>query len=335
MNSLRHDFSFAAFALSALTAISAIFAIPTNANAQAYPNKPIKIIVPAPPGGSADVIARMLSQKLSESLGQQLIVENRAGDHNNIGASLAARSPADGYTWVLLPDSVVTRSPHLQKLPFDVFKDFTPVTMLATVPFALAVHPSLPVKDVAELIVYAKSNPGKLSYGSSGNSSVQQMLTELIKYTAGGISILHVPYKGSAQTITDLLAGRIQVMVGAAGQLAPFIKDGRLRLLASAGAFRYPEFPSTPTIAEQLPAFGARLGDPWIGLYMPVGVPKEIVARVNAAAIRVLNAPETKSSLASKGFDVVTSSPERLATIQREDYENWGKLIREADIKSD
>lgn len=306
-----------------------------SANAQSYPTKPIKIIVPAPPGASADILARVLSQKLADSWGQPFIVENRVGDNANIGADLAAKSPGDGYTWVPLPDSTVARSPHLGKLPFDVFKDFTPITQLATVPFALAVHPSLPVKSVTELIAYTKANPGKLSYGSSGNGSVQHMLTELLKYSAGGIDLLHVPYKGSGQTVTDLIGGRLQVMIGSAGQLAPFVKDDRLRLLASAGAVRLPEFPMVPTIAEQLPAFGTRLGDPWIGLFMPANVPKAIVTKVNAEVVRVFNLPDIKSSLASKGFDVATSTPEGLATIVREDYASWGRVIREAGVKAE
>ncbi|MEO7241895.1 MAG: tripartite tricarboxylate transporter substrate binding protein [Variovorax sp.] len=310
-----------------------VMALSMAANAQTYPDKRIRIIVPAPAGGSADVLARVLSQKLMEVWEQPIIIENRIGDHNNIGTNVAAKSPGDGYTWVLLPDSVVARSPHLGPLPFDIFRDFTPITELATVPFVLVVNPSVPVESVQELVAYAKANPGTLSYGSSGNGSVQHMLSELIKYSAGGFDMLHVPYKGSSQTITDLVAGRIQVMVGAAGQLTPFVKDGRLRLLASAGAARLPDFPSTPTIAEQLPAFGTRMGDPWIGLYMPANVPKDIVAKVNAEVVRVMNSPDVKSSLAAKGFDVVTTTPEAMAAIGREDYASWGRMIRDAGVK--
>jgi len=313
-----------------------VIAFSMTAHGQSYPTKPITIIAPAPPGSSVDVLARVLSQNLAQSWGQPVIVENRPGDNANVGAVIAAKSPGDGYTWVLLPDSTVARSPHLGKLPFDVFKDFTPVTLLATVPFALVIHPSLPVKGVTELIAYAKANPGKLSYGSSGNGSAAHMLTELFKYSAGGIDLLHVPYKGSSQTIIDLVAGRIQVFIGATRQLTPFIKDDhRLRLLASAGARRLPAFPMVPIIAEQLPAFGTRLGDPWIGLYMPANVPKEIVLKVNAEVVRLLNAPDTKSNLASNGFDVATSSPEGLASITREDYASWGRVIREAGLKAD
>ncbi len=316
-----------------LCSIGAVLAF--GAAAQTFPSKPIRIIVPAPAASSADVLARVLSQKIQESWGQPVVVDNRVGDHNNLGVAIASKTPADGYTWVLIPDSTMARSPHLQKLSFDVFKDFTPVTQLATVPFSLVVNPSVPVNSLTELVQYAKANPGKLSYGSSGNGSVQHMLTELIKYTAGGIDILHVPYKGSSQTITDLVGGRIQVMVGATGQLAPFVKEGRLKILASAGAARSPDFPSVPIISEELPAFGKRLGDPWIGLYLPANVPNEIIMKINAEVVRILNAPDMKASLAAKGFDVSTTTPEALGKIGREDFASWGKVIKEANVKAD
>lgn len=300
-------------------------------NASAYPARPIKFVVPITPGGSNDVVARTIAQKLTELWGQPVTVDNKPGAGMNLGADIVAKSASDGYTWLLGANNIFVTNPHVGKTPFDVFKDFTPISQVALVPFVLVVHPSVPARNVAELVEYAKRNPDKLNYGSSGNGSPQQLATEMLNYAAG-IKIQHVPYKGAVPAITDLLAGRIQVFIGAVNSLLPHIRDGKLRMLAGAGGKRFVAFPELPAIAETVP--GVAL-DVWLGVFMPAGVPKDIVAKANADIGRVLQMPDIKNSLASQGIEAVTSTPDALSTIIRDDFARWGKVIREADIKAD
>lgn len=311
--------------LSGLT--SGVFA----QNSVNYPTRPIKFVVPITPGGSNDVVARTVAQKLTEMWGQPMTVENKPGAGMNLGADFVAKSPPDGYTWLLGANNIFVTNPHVGKTPFDVFKDFSPVSQVAVVPFVLVVHPSVPARNVAELVEYAKRNPDKLNYGSSGNGSPQQLATEMLNYAAG-IKIQHVPYKGAVPAITDLLGGRIQVFIGGVNSLLPHVRDGKLRMLAGAGGKRFVAFPDLPAIAETVP--GVAL-DVWLGVFMPAGVPKAIVAKANADITRVLQSPEVKANLAAQGIEAATSSPETLSAMIRDDYARWGKVIREADIKAD
>ena len=305
--------------------------IPCAAWAQPYPSKPIRFIVPITPGGSNDVLARTIAQKLSEAWRQPVVVENKPGAGMNLGADMVAKSPADGYTWLLGANNIFVTNPHVGKMPFDVFKDFTPVTQVALVPFVLVVNPALPVKNVAELVEYAKKNPTAVYYGSSGNGSPQQLAAEMLNYTAG-IKMQHVPYKGAVPAITDLLGGRIQVFIGAVNSLMPFVKEGKLRLIAGAGGQRFAAFPDLPAIAETVP--GVAL-DVWLGVFMPAGVPRDIVAKVNADIAQLLQSPEVKANLGAQGIEPAPSTPEALAQTIRDDYARWGKVIREANIKAD
>jgi tripartite-type tricarboxylate transporter receptor subunit TctC len=313
---------------------SLLSAVASPAMAQssgAYPARPIKFVVPITPGGSNDVVARTIAQKLTELWNQPVTVDNKPGAGMNLGADFVAKSAPDGYTWLLGANNIFVTNPHVGKTPFDVFKDFTPITQVALVPFVLVVHPSVPARNVAELVEYAKRNPDKLNYGSSGNGSPQQLATEMLNFAAG-IKIQHVPYKGAVPAITDLLAGRIQVFIGAVNSLLPHIRDGKLRMLAGAGGKRFTAFPELPAIAETVP--GVAL-DVWLGVFMPAGVPRDIVTKANADIARVLQMPDIKNSLASQGIEAVTSTPEALSNIIRDDYARWGKVIREADIKAD
>jgi tripartite-type tricarboxylate transporter receptor subunit TctC len=313
---------------------SLVSAVASPAMAQssgAYPARPIKFVVPITPGGSNDVVARTIAQKLTELWNQPVTVDNKPGAGMNLGADFVAKSAPDGYTWLLGANNIFVTNPHVGKTPFDVFKDFTPITQVALVPFVLVVHPSVPARNVAELVEYAKRNPDKLNYGSSGNGSPQQLATEMLNFAAG-IKIQHVPYKGAVPAITDLLAGRIQVFIGAVNSLLPHIRDGKLRMLAGAGGKRFTAFPELPAIAETVP--GVAL-DVWLGVFMPAGVPRDIVTKANADIARVLQMPDIKNSLASQGIEAVTSTPEALSNIIRDDYARWGKVIREADIKAD
>ena len=304
---------------------------PTHAQNTAYPARPIKFIVPITPGGSNDVVARVIAQKLTEQWGQAVTVDNRPGAGMNLGADLVAKSPPDGYTWLLGANNIFVTNPHVGKTPFDVFKDFTPISQVALVPFVLVVHPSVPAKNVAELVAYAKANPDKLNYGSSGNGSPQQLASEMLNHAAG-IQMQHVPYKGAVPAITDLLGGRIQVFIGAVNSLLPHIKEGKLRLIAGAGGKRFAAFPDVPAIAETVP--GVAL-DVWLGVFMPAGVPKDMVAKVNTDIARVLQLPDVKANLSGQGIEPAPSSPEALAATIKDDYARWGKVIREANIKAD
>lgn len=316
-----------------LLAASSLAALSPGLLAQAapYPSRPVRFVVPITTGGSNDVVARAIAQRLTEVWGQPVTVENRPGAGMNLGTEFVARSAADGYTWLLGANNIFVFNPHVGKTPFDPFKDFAPITNVALVPFVLVVNPSLPVRNVAELIDYAKRNPTALNYGSSGNGSPQQLATEQLKF-ATGIQIQHVPYKGAMGAITDLIGGRIQVFIGAVNSLLPHIREGRLRLLAGAGGKRFTAFPDLPAISETVP--GVAL-DVWLGVFMPAGVPADIIAKANADITRVLHQPDVKATLAGQGIEVSTSTPEALAATIRDDHARWGKVIRDANIKAD
>ena len=300
-------------------------------SATGFPTRPIKFIVPITPGGSNDVVARTLAQKLTEQWGQAVTVENKPGAGMNLGADFVAKSAPDGYTWLLGANNIFVTNPHVGKTPFDVFKDFAPVTQVALVPFVLVVHPSVPARHVTELVEYAKRHPDKLNYGSSGNGSPQQLASEMLNHAAG-IKMQHVPYKGAVPAITDLLGGRIQVFIGAVNSLLPHVREGKLRMLAGAGGKRFAAFPDLPAIAESVP--GVAL-DVWLGVFMPAGVPKDIVGKVQADIVRVLQLPDIRANLAAQGIEAATSTPEALSTIIRDDHARWGQVIRDANIKAD
>ena len=300
--------------------------------AQDYPRRPVRFVVPLPPGGSPDLTARTIANGLSGVWPYQIVVDNRPGANHNLAAELVAKSASDGYTWLLTTDNILTVNPHLGKTPFDPFKDFTFVMQLARFQFLLVVHPSVPVKSVQELVALAKSRPGVLNYGSSGNGSPQHLGAAMLMHIAG-VQMTHVPYKGAAPAIVDLLPGRIQVWVGAANSLLPYIKDGKLRLLASAGSRRYPSLPDIQTVAEAgVPGFAL---DVSAGLTMPAGAAAAIVAKVNADLTKVLDTPDVKARLAPQGIEVVTNSPAEYTKLIREENARWGKIIRQAGIKAD
>jgi tripartite-type tricarboxylate transporter receptor subunit TctC len=300
--------------------------------AQDYPRRPVRFVVPLPPGGSPDLMARTIANGLSGVWPYQIVVDNRPGANHNLAAELVAKSAPDGHTWLLTTDNILTVNPHLGKTSFDPFRDFTFVMQLARFQFLLVVHPSVPVKSVQELVALAKSRPGVLNYGSSGNGSPQHLGAAMLMHIAG-IRMHHVPYKGAAPAIVDLLPGRIQVWVGAANSLLPYIKDGKLRLLASAGSRRYSSLPDIQTVAEAgVPGFAL---DVSAGLTMPAGAAAAIVAKVNADLTRVLNTPDVKARLAPQGIEVATNSPADYTKMIREDNARWGKIIRQAGIKAD
>jgi tripartite-type tricarboxylate transporter receptor subunit TctC len=311
---------------------AAAVVLSASALAQGFPDRPLRIIVPLPPGGSPDTIARVLAQQLQETWKQPVVVENRTGGSQNIGSDAVAKSAPEGYTWLLAPDNVFVTNPYIAKATtFDPLSDLQPVTELARIQFLLVVPSSLPVSSVQELIAYAKARPGELNFGSSGNGSPQHLSAALLQLLAG-IQMNHVPYKGAAPAVADLLAGRIQVWIGAANSLLPHIKEGKLRLLGSTAPQRFANLGNTPAIGETLAGYAV---DPWLGLFMPARVPADIVKKVNAEVARILGSTEIKAKLAPQGIEVLTNSPEDFARLIRDDYAKWGKVIKEANIRGE
>src|SRR5688572_2335853 len=314
--------------MAMLSAAAAAQAPATGAGG--YPSRPVRLIVPLPPGGSPDTIARTIAAEINWP--HPVIVENRTAGGRVLAADLVAKSAPDGHTWFLTTDNIMAVIPHLGKTPYDPLTDFTPVTQTARFQFLLVVHPSVPAKSAQELIALAKAKPGVLNYASSGNGSAQHLGTAMLQYLAG-IEMTHVPYKGAGPALADLLPGRVQVFLGAANQLLPQVKEGRLRLLAQASAQRSPLLPDVPTIAESgVPGYRY---DVWSAVLMPAKVPPAIVAKAATDIARVFNAPETRARLAAQGIDVVTSSSRALGQLIREDYERWGKVVRATGLKAE
>src|SRR4051812_40289628 len=281
------------------------------AQAQTYPTRPIRFIVPFAPGGSTDTLARTLATKLTEALGQQVVVDNRAGGNGNIGTDLVAHAVPDGYTILLGYIANLAIGPSLYaKLPFDPVKDLAPVTQLAVAPNILVVHPSVPAKNFKEFIAYAKANPQKVNFASAAVASPGHLAGELLNHAAG-IHMQHVPYKGSGQAVVDLVGGQVQVMVSGMSSVMPHIKAGRLRALAVTGAQRSPAVPDIPTIAESgFPKFEATA---WYGVLVPARTPKAIVTRLHDETVRALKMPDVKERLEFVGFEIVGSTPAQFA----------------------
>ena len=292
----------------------------TFAAAQGFPERPVRIIVPLTPGGSPDTIARALAQNLQNVWPHPVVVENRTGGSQNIGSDLVAKSAPDGHTWLLAPDNVFSVNPHIGKQPFDPLTDLVPVTQVARIQFLLVVNPDVPAKSVQELVALAKARPGELNFGSSGNGSPQHLGATMFQLLTG-TKMNHVPYKGAAPAIADLLPGRIQVWIGAANTILPHVKDGRLRLLGD-----------TPTIAQTVPGYSL---DPWLGLFVPAKTPSEILMKIHGEVVKILSSPDLKSKLGPQGIELVTNTPAEFARFIREDNAKWGKIIKEAGIKAD
>ena len=304
-----------------------------NAVAQGFPAKPIRFIVPFPPGGGADVTARTIGQKMSEQIGQSVIIENRAGAGGNIATEYVARQPADGYT-ILCTTNGHTIQPHLQgaKLGWDPIKDFTALSIVATYPVVIAVHPSVPAADLRELLAYARANPGKLSYGSSGNGAPLHIAAELFK-SAAGVNILHVPYKGNAPMTTAVVAGEVSMVFDSMTGPLPHIRAGKLRAIGYSGRQRSAVLPDVPTIAETvLPGFEY---EAWNGVIAPAGVPRDIAVRLASDLGRAVAAPDVNKRLSDLGYIPVTNTPDQFAAIIASDLAKFGKIIKDAGIKAD
>ena len=308
-----------------------LLALASTADAQSWPSKPIRIISPYPPAGANDLLARIIAPKLSEQLGQPVVVENRAGATGNIGAELVAKAPADGYTLLMGQAGNLTINISLMaKIPFDPVRDFSPVTMVASTPNVLVVHPSLPVRTVKDLIALAKAKPGQINYATSGIGSPGHLAAELLNKSAG-IRLVHIPYKGAAPALLDVVAGNAHLYFTSAVSAQPFIPSGRLRMVAVASAKRSPSLPEVPTVAEAgFPEFDV---SSWWGVVAPASTPREVVMRLQTEIHRVIALPEIRTKLAEQGLDIASNTPEQFAAYIKSETAKWAKLIREVGVK--
>lgn len=313
--------------LSCLLAGLIIAAVPTILPAaQPYPVKPVRLIVPFAPGGGTDIMARTLGHKLSETWNQQLVVDNRGGAGTIIGTELTVRSPADGYT-VMLANIALALNPGLHaKLPYDALRDLTPVILIASQPSAVAVNPSVPAKSIKELVALAKS--GKLNFASSGRGGVGHIAGEMFRIAIGA-DMVHVPYKGGGPAAVDLIAGQVPVAFISLPTVMPYIKTGRLRVIAITDSVRSTAAPDIPTVAETIKGFTV---DNWIGLLVPARTPGHIVAKLNADILKAIGLPDMKQRLSDQGFDVKGSTPEQFGTVIKSDIDKYIKVIRQAGI---
>jgi tripartite-type tricarboxylate transporter receptor subunit TctC len=297
-----------------------------------YPAKPVTLIVPQAPGGANDTVARLLAQRLSENLAQQFIVDNRPGAGGNIGTAAAAKARPDGYTLLLTVNSAHVINPFLYKnAGFDPVKDFEPVTPVATVAYVLVVNPSFPAKSVTELIELAKAKPGQLTYASAGNGTLNHLLGEMLK-TSAGIDLVHVPYKGASASVTDVVAGRVPISFQSAPSAMSFIKSGKLRVLGVANEKRVPSMPDVPAISETLRGYGAT---PWYGVLAPAGTPKPIIARLNAEIGKALDNKDLQEKMAAQGAEVTKSTPEQFAATIKEELPRWARIVKESGAQVD
>jgi tripartite-type tricarboxylate transporter receptor subunit TctC len=310
--------------LSSLLGITA-----SNAMAQAYPNKPIKLIVPFAPGGFTDVVARILGQKLSISLGQPFVIENKAGAGSTIGTDFVAKAAPDGYTLVMVSTTHVISPAIYPKLPYDPIKSFTPVAKLVDSAYVLLVNPKVPANNVAEFIALAKASPDKIHYASSGNGSSQHLMGGMFA-SMTGVKMKHVPYKGSGGAANDLVAGVVESSFAGVPNAMAQVPAGRLKALAVTTSKRIPQLPDVPTMQEAgVPGYNASV---WLGLLAPAGTPKEVVMKLNAEIAKVLSAADTKKELYAAGVEADISSPEALNALMVQELDRWGKVIKDAGI---
>jgi tripartite-type tricarboxylate transporter receptor subunit TctC len=321
--------------MKSVIAIILCAALPAFAQPAAtpYPSKPVKLIVPFPPGGAVDYYARAVQPRLAESLGQPILIENRAGAGGMVGADVVAKSPPDGYT--LLVGNIAALATNVgiySKMTYDPVKDLTPILRTVAVNYVMAVHPSVPARSVAEFVALARANPGKLSYGSAGSGSAPHLATELLKQRAG-IDVLHVPFKGGGPMVTDLLGGQIEMVIADQANLMPHVKTGRLRALAVGTLERSSVHPELPTIAEAgFPGFEARA---WQGIVGPAGMAPEVVKRLNAAFIRAMSAPEVHQRLLDGGLDPIAGTPDAFGEFIRAEIAKWSKVAKDVGARVD
>jgi len=306
--------------------------VSAQSTAQAFPNKPIRFVVPFPPGGGNDILARALAPKMSEILGQQVVIDNRAGAGGNIGADFVAKSAPDGYT-IVIASNQVTMNPWIySKLPFDIAKDFSPIAQIASVPMLLAIHPDVPAKNIQEFIALAKTKPGALNYSTPGLGTPQHIAFEVLNFDAG-IKVTHVPYKGTSPSIVDLIGGQVQATIGTMASLEQHVKSGKVRPIAVSTPKRSSAMPDIPTIEEGgLTGYNVPL---WYSILAPANTPKDIIAKLSAAIRDALKDPQTKAQLERQGFVESYLDPEQMSALIKQDLNYWQKAIKNIGLKLD
>jgi tripartite-type tricarboxylate transporter receptor subunit TctC len=308
-----------------------LIAVPLAALAQAWPAKPIRLVVPYPPGGSTDLLGRAVAGKVAEALGQQVLVDNRGGANGTLGSDMVARAAPDGYTFLLGTGATHGITSLMSKsVPYDPVRDFTPITAAAEVPIILVTHPGMPARDVKELLDYGRKNPGKLSYGSSGTGSPHHLAGELLRQVAG-VDMVHVPYKGAAPAVQDLLGGQIPSVFTTLSTALPHIRSGKLRAIGLVEAKRQPSAPEIPTIGEAIPGYA--MPRSWLGFFGPAGMPEAITRRLNAEIVKAVQSADVRTRLESAGMPVVGTSSDEFARMVRDDMETFRKIVNAAGIK--
>ena len=313
-------------------ALSAAAAAPL-ATTPPYPAKPIRLVVPFAAGGSTDIVARLIAQKLTEQWGRQVVVDNRAGANGAIGMEIVARASADGHTLVLGYIANLGTGPALNpKLPYDAIKDFAPISHIVSAPSIAVIHPSVAAKNLQEVIALARAKPAAISFGTAAVGSIGHLSGELLNHLAG-VTMQHVPYKGGGQAVIDVLAGQIPMVIIGMTAVTPHVRSGRLRPIATTGAKRSFAFPDVPTVAEQgFPGFSA---DAWYGILSTGGTPRPIIDKLHGEVVRIMKLPEAKDRMANVGFEIVASTPEEFAKLIREEIPKWTKIVREAGIRAE
>jgi tripartite-type tricarboxylate transporter receptor subunit TctC len=301
-----------------------------HAQAQTYPTKPVRFIVPFPPGGPTDIMGRLAAQRLTEAWGVQVVADNRAGAGGNIGSEICAKSPPDGYTICMMTVAQSISPSIYPKLGFDPLKDFAPVTLMATLPSLLMVHPSLPVKNVKELVALAKAKPAVLTYASTGNGTSPHMLMEMFKWMAG-VNLVHVPYKGASPAMIDQISGQIDVAFSTAIAALPFVQQGKVRAIAVSTKDRFPPLPDLPTVDQGgVKGFD---GSSWQGVVMPANTPRDMVAKANAELVKMLKSPDMKEKILSQGGIAVGNSPEEFTAYIKSEIDKWAKVAKAAKVR--
>jgi len=321
------------FPVLRLVLIALLVSLPAFGFAQAWPSKPIKWIIPYPPGGITDSATRMVIQRVQEQTGWTIVVENKPGANSILGADLAARSAADGYTFLtVIGAHAANATLYAGRLPYDVVKSFAPVSLVGIAPLVMVVNNNFPAKDMKELIAYAKANPGKVSFGSSGVGAAAHLTQELFKQVAG-LDMIHVPYKGTAPALTDLMGGSLHILTDTASALMPFVRSGKIKAMASFAGKRVPGAAEVPTIVE---AGGPAIeGSTWVLFLAPAATPREIVARMSAETARAVNSPELKARFESLGIEGVGNNPEQAAKFLDDEIVKWAKVIVTAGVKAE
>lgn len=318
------------FRYTRLFLLGCVMALPSmEASAQAWPSKPIRLVVPFAPGGNTDIIARFIAPKMSQELGQNILIDNRGGAGSTLGTNVAAKSPPDGYTIVMVSTAHVINPAVRKALPYDSINDFAAVTLVADVPNALVVHPSLPVHNVRQLVALAKSRPGELSFATPGRGTSTHLAVEMLA-SASGLKLLHVPYKGVGPATVDVVAGQADMIFAAMPAFIQYVRSGRLRMIAQATATRSPVAPEVPTMIEQ--GYKDFLVSSGFGMFAPAKTPKPVIDRLNAAVVKALQEPAVRSGLSSQGAIPVGNSPEEYDRYNRVEIEKWRKVAQTAGV---